>query len=95
FRISEDNFKGYTSITKGIGDDKLLSLFYDVFGKYDELDRVFKFENIYESLLSYLGTNSGNINLTELSYQLNRKLERAFENKSIEDVILELVKIIS
>nr|BBJ33363.1 hypothetical protein MBKG4397_5290 [Mycoplasmopsis bovis] len=94
-KILLSTLKGYTSITKGIGDDKLLSLFYDVFGKYDELDRVFKFENIYESLLSYLGTNSGNINLTELSYQLNRKLERAFENKSIEDVILELVKIIS
>ncbi len=82
--------KGYPEITKGINDSELESLFNSAIGKYNELDRVFKFENIYESLLGYLGSHIGNVDLDELSELLKSEFNRIFENKSIENTILGL-----
>lgn len=94
-KISLSMLKGYPEITKGINDSELESLFNSAIGKYNELDRVFKFENIYESLLRYLGSHIGNVDLDELSELLKSKFNRIFENKSIENTILDLVKAIT
>lgn len=94
-KISLSMLKGYPEITKGINDSELESLFNSAIGKYNELDRVFKFENIYESLLGYLGSHIGNVDLDELSELLKSEFNRIFENKSIENTILDLVKAIT
>ncbi|UOE63478.1 SGNH/GDSL hydrolase family protein [Mycoplasmopsis bovis] len=94
-KISLSMLKGYPEITKGIKDSELENLFNSAIGKYHELDRVFKFENIYESLLGYLGSHIGNVDLDELSELLKNEFNRIFENKSIENTILDLVKAIT
>ncbi|WP_429992208.1 hypothetical protein, partial [Mycoplasmopsis bovis] len=88
-KISLSMLKGYPEITKGINDSELESLFNSAIGKYNELDRVFKFENIYESLLGYLCSHFGNVDLDELSELLKSEFNRIFENKSIENTILD------
>ncbi|MBD4759840.1 hypothetical protein GUG22_25190, partial [Xanthomonas citri pv. citri] len=79
-------------ITKDIDSNKLEELFYSLIGKYNDLDKIFEFENIYESLLGYLGLHIGNIDFEELSDQLKDELNRIFENGSIENTILDLAK---
>lgn len=58
--------KSYFKIIKDIDSNKLEELFYSFIGKYDDLDKIFKFENIYELLLGYLGLYIGNIDFEEL-----------------------------
>ncbi len=94
-KISLSMLKGYPEIAKGINVSELESLFNSAIGKYNELDRVFKFENIYESLLGYLGSHIGNVDLDKLSELLKSEFNRIFENKSIENTILDLVKAIT
>lgn len=86
--------KGYLEIIKGISDYEFENLFYSVIGKYNEFDKVFKFENIYELLLGYLGLYIGNVDLDELFELLKSEFNRIFENKLIENIILDLVKVI-
>ncbi|WP_331696942.1 multifunctional lipase MilA [Mycoplasmopsis agalactiae] len=93
-KISSGLLKSYPKITKDIDSNKLEELFYSLIGKYDDLDKIFKFENIYESLLGYLGSHIGNIDFEELSDQLKDELNRIFENSSIENTILDLAKVL-
>lgn len=58
--------KSYFKIIKDIDSNKLEELFYSFIGKYYDLDKIFKFENIYELLLGYLGLYIGNIDFEEL-----------------------------
>ncbi len=70
--------KGYPEITKGINDSELESLFNSAIGKYNELDRVFKFENIYESLLGYLGSHIGNVDLDRIIWIVEKWIQQNF-----------------
>lgn len=58
--------KSYFMIIKDIDSNKLEELFYSFIGKYNDLDKIFEFENIYELLLGYLGLYIGNIDFEEL-----------------------------
>ncbi len=77
-KISLSMLKGYPEITKGINDSELESLFNSAIGKYNELDRVFKFENIYESLLGYLGSHIGNVDLDRIIWIVEKWIQQNF-----------------